>query len=73
MIREAQRRQDQYAEMQRRRREFAREQDRYEEEREREKDEEYCGCKSCTVQRREKLSIKIHKWLAGIEDLKEEL
>lgn len=50
------------------RRELVREQDQYEQDRERQQDAEYCPCDRCSIKRREKLNFKIHKWLAVIEE-----
>lgn len=52
----------------RRKREFEREQDRYEEERNRQLDEEDCDCNDCKVQRRTKLTKRVHAWLARTEE-----
>lgn len=68
-IRRSQRRQEQYQEVRAKRGELAREQDQYEEERERQRDEAYCSCDKCWDERREKLDYKIHKWLAATEEL----
>lgn len=53
----------------RRKREFEREQDRYEEERNRQLDEEDCGCDNCKIQRRARLTKRVHAWLARTEEI----
>lgn len=66
-IRRSEREQTQYEEAQMKRRELVRMQNQYEEERERQQDAEYCSCDECSIERREKLNSKIHKWLAVTE------
>lgn len=69
IIRQTQRNRSQGSEVRVEREKLLREQDRYEEERERKLDEEYCDCSRCSVERRVRLGNMIYKWLARIEEV----
>lgn len=69
MIRQTQRNRSQGPEVRVEREKLLREQDRYEEERERKLNEEYCDCSKCSVERRVRLENMVYKWFARIEEV----